>query len=121
MLDFKRLLSWQRSHALALAVSEASRGFSRRGHAHLRSQLTRAVDSISANIAEGCGSAGPRELARYFDVAIKSANETEHHLIDARDRGLLTEVQWKTLTDETVAIRKMMFVYRKKVSLTANK
>jgi four helix bundle protein len=55
------------------------------------------------------------EFARYLDIAIKSLNETEYHLIAAQDHGLLTPDQWRKLTCETIEIRKMTFGYRKKL------
>ena len=115
MQDFKHIVAWQRGHALGIAMHQLARGFGRAGHGHLRSQLTRAADGIASNIVEGCGSATRREFARYLDIAIKSANETEHHLLAARDHALISPDDWNRLTTETVTVRKMIFGYRKKV------
>jgi|SRR6476646_1509106 four helix bundle protein len=115
MRDFKRLEVWRRAHALAIAIDEISADFRRSRHGHLRSQLTRAADSIAANIAEGCGSQTKRELARYLDIAIKSATETENHLIKARDLGLISQADWLRYSNETIEIRKMAYAYRKRV------
>ena len=90
MQDFKHIRAWQRAHALAIALHKLARGFSRAGYAHLRSQLTRAADSIAATIAEGCGSETNKEFARFLDMSIKSANETEQHLLSARDLDLVS-------------------------------
>lgn len=95
-------------------------GFGRRGHAHLKSQLTRAAEGIPATIVEGCGAATKREVARYLDMAIKSANETEHHLLNARDLGLISEPEWARHSTEVVEIRKMTSAYRKKVIASAD-
>ena len=114
MRDFKGIKAWHRAHALGIAVHRLSAGFSRTGHAHLRSQLTRAADSIAANIVEGCGAATRKELARYLDIAIKSANETEHHLLSARDHNLISPDDWSRFTAETIEVRKMIFGYRKR-------
>ena len=81
----------------------------------LRSQLTRAADSIAATIVEGCGAATAREFARYLDMSIKSASETEHHLLSARDRGALSQRRWQTLSSEVVEIRRMIYAYRKRL------
>jgi hypothetical protein len=70
------------------------------------------VDSIAANIVEGCGAATRREFARFLDIAIKSANATEFHLLSARDRNLVSPDMWQTHTAETIEIRKMLFAYR---------
>jgi four helix bundle protein len=100
---------------LAIALHKVARNFSRAGHAHLRSQLTRAADGVSANIAEGCGAATNKEFARFLDISIKSANETEHHLLSARDLNLVSPDTWQKFTAETIEIRKMIHGYRKKV------
>ena len=83
--------------------------------AGLRSQLTRAADSIAATIVEGCGAESAREFARYLDMSIKSASETEYHLLSARDRRALTYERWRRLSHETVEIRRMIYAYRKRL------
>jgi four helix bundle protein len=113
--DFKRIEAWKRAHALGIAIHRLSAGFARAGHAHLRSQLTRAADSIATNIVEGCGAATRKELARFLDIAIKSANETEYHLLKARDHSLISPDDWNRFTAETIEVRKMIFGYRKQV------
>jgi len=115
MQDFKHIRAWQRSHTLAINLHKSVGHFSRAGHSHLRSQLTRAADTIASNIVEGCGAATNKEFARFLDISIKSANETEHHLLSARDLGLFKPDEWQKLSGETVEIRKMIYVYRKKI------
>jgi four helix bundle protein len=115
MQDFKQLQAWQRAHALSIMLHGLARGFTRAGHASLRAQLTRAADSIAANIVEGCGSSTRKEFARFLEIAVKSASETEHHLLLARDLRLLPPADWQRLTAETIAIRKMTHTYRKKI------
>ena len=73
MQDFKHIRAWQRAHALAIAIHKLARGFSRKGHSNLRGQLTRAAESISTNIVEGCGASTNKEFARFLGISIKSA------------------------------------------------
>lgn len=115
MQDFKNIQAWQRAHVLSIAMHRSCRGFTRAGHASLRSQLTRATESIAANIVEGCGARTRKEFARFLDIAIKSANETEHHRMTARDLSLISPDEWYRLTTETITVRKMIFGYRRKV------
>ena len=115
MQDFKHIRAWQRAHALAIAIHKQTRHFSRMGYSHLRSQLTRAADSIASNIVEGCGAATNKEFARFLDMSIKSDNELEYHLLESRDLDLLALPIWQGFNDETIEIRKMIFVYRRKV------
>ena len=115
MQDFKHIKAWQRAHALAIAIDKLTREFSRAGYAHLRSQLNKSSDSISETIVEGCGADSNQEFARFLDMAIKSANETEGRLLKAKDFGLISHDDWQRHTSETIEIRKMIFGYRKQV------
>ncbi len=115
MRDFKQLHVWQRAQALATAIHESSRRFPRRDYATLKSQLTRAAESIATNIVEGCGAATQREFGRYLDISIKSANETEHHLLCAAVRGAMPESESQSLCAEVVAIRRMVYSLRKRI------
>src|SRR5436305_14956671 len=115
MRDFKRIKAWHRAHALAIALHKRTRTFSRAGYGRLKAQLTSAADSIKDTIAEGCGAATNKEFARFLDMSIKSANETEGHLLSSRDLNLVSLDEWQTFTAETIEIRKMVYGYRKKV------
>ena len=115
MQDFKQIHTWQRAHALGIAVHKLASGFVPAGHANLRAKLTRAADSIASTIAEGCGAATRKEFARFLEMSIKSANDTEYHLLSARDLGLVSANDWQKYNAETIEIRKMTFGYRKKV------
>ena len=119
MRDFKSLKIWQRSHAMAIALHKKTRNFGRKGHSRLKKQITDAADSIHDTIAEGCGAATNKEFARFLDMSIKSLNETEGHLLSARDLELLSLGEWEKFSTETVEIRRMTYTYRKKVLQTA--
>ena len=105
---------------MAIRVHRIARGFRGNDVAGLRSQLTRAADSVAANIVEGCGAATTREFARFLDMSIKSAAEAEYHLLSARDRGAISETQWQQLSGEIVEIRRMTYSYRKKLLEDSN-
>jgi four helix bundle protein len=113
MQDFRHIKAWQRAHALAIALHKRARNFSRLGFSRLRAQLTGAADSIGDTIMEGAGAATPKEFARFLDMSIKSANETEGHLLKARDLDLFSPEEWRAFTSETIEIRKMTFSYRR--------
>lgn len=107
MQDFRHIKAWQRAHALAVALHKRTHNFSRLGYSRLRAQLTGAADSIGDTIMEGAGAATAKEFARFLDMSIKSANETEGHLLKARDLHLLSPDEWQAFTAEVVEIRKM--------------
>jgi hypothetical protein len=70
MQDFRQLLVWKRAHAFALNVRRVVETLPRTGYTDLKSQMTRASQSIVDNIVEGCGAASPRSsrlsMARWF-------------------------------------------------------
>lgn len=115
MQGFKHILAWQRGHALGIAIEKLCVGITRAGHANLRAQLGKAASSISTNIVEGAGASSNKEFPRYLGISIKSANETEHHLLVARDLGLISDQVWQKYSAETVTVRKMTYGYRKKI------
>lgn len=108
MQDFRKLRVWRKAHELVLAVHRATQSGRRKGSAALVSQLRRAAISIPANIAEGCGHSRPKELARFLQIAMASANEMEYHLLLARDLGLISSAVYERLDIESVQMKRML-------------
>jgi four helix bundle protein len=115
MQDFRRLLVWSRSHALATTIRRTVHGFRGAGYAELKSQLVSAAESIPSNVVEGCGAATSKEFARFLDISIKSTSEVEYRLELAKEYGLLPTPEWRRLSAETVEIRKMLYGLRRAV------
>jgi four helix bundle protein len=109
MQDFRNLKVWQKAHKLTLETYAVS-ATNIKGPSHfaLRDQLTRAAISVPANLAEGCGRAGDRELRRFVRVALGSASELEYHLLLARDLGLLPDAAYERLAATTVEVKRML-------------
>ena len=80
--------------------------------------MTSAAESISFNIVEGCGADSQKDFARFLDIGIKSAMELENQLKLAKDYGLLTTLDWETLSEKTIDVRRMLYGLRKKVRAT---
>jgi four helix bundle protein len=95
----EQLKAWQVSHELALAVYTATDSWPKAELFGLTSQARRAVHSVAANIAEGWAKRGRLELRRYLDISLGSRAELSYTLRLARDRNLLSEVDWKALED----------------------
>jgi four helix bundle protein len=115
MRDYKKIKAWQRGHRFMIAVHKLLRRFPRVGYGHLKAQLGKSSGSMPTNIVEGCIADSNKEFARYLAVSIRSANETEEHLLTAKDLGLLEPTKWHRFTNECTEIRKMTIAYRKKV------
>ena len=60
-------------------------------------QLVDAADSVSANVAEGCGRFNYKDNARFIRIARGSMYETKNWLRRAYRRGLLSDAQIEKL------------------------
>ena len=71
-------------------------------------QLLRAATSIGANIVEAQSSSSKREFIRFYDIALKSANETKYWLGLLRDATSIDKERIKPLLQEAEEISKML-------------
>jgi four helix bundle protein len=74
----------------------------------LTSQVRRSCSSVPANIAEGCGRGGDADFARFLQIAMGSACETEYHLILARDLSFLPEAHYRRLSADVIEVKRML-------------
>ncbi len=109
MHDFRRLEVWCRSRDLVVAVETAIRAFPRSDRGLIAAQLRRAVLSIPANIAEGCGRNSRAETIRFLRIASGSAAEAESHIEVAAAMRFLDAVRYEALIAELKAIQRMLF------------
>lgn len=120
MRDFHKLIIWQRSHQLTLAVYRISKSFPKEEIFGLISQMRRAVSSIPTNIAEGCGRASNKDFAHFLQIAIGSATEVEYQLLLAHDINYINDDDYQALTDETVVVRKMIIKYQSELKSSSS-
>lgn len=71
-------------------------------------QLIRSLTSIGANIIEAKASSSKKDFARYFDIALKSANETKYWLYLLRDLNKADRTKVQEIIDETVEIANIL-------------
>lgn len=115
MHDFRRLIVWERSRELVVALQPALRRFPREDHGVLASQLRRAALSISANIAEGCGKSSRKETIRFLQIAAGSATEMENHLLIASELSYLDRSQREALLGLTKEVQRMLHALMKRL------
>jgi four helix bundle protein len=106
--DFRQLKAWDKAHQLTLEIYRASARFPREETYGLTSQIRRASASICANLAEGCGRSGDKELARFCSIGCGSASELEYHLLLARDLQFLQAPIYEKLATDTIEIKRML-------------
>jgi len=114
--SFRDLLVWQKSHALALLVYQATAGFPRSEVFGLSSQMRRAAVSIPANIAEAFGRSTKPEKARMLNIAQGSLEELRYYLILAADLGYSID---PALPIDAEEVGRILDVYRRKIVLPA--
>jgi four helix bundle protein len=115
-MNYKELIVWQKSHALALKAIDASNLIKRSYAGELIvKQLLRAVTSIGANIAEGYGRHGGKEYIRFLQIAYGSSNEVDNWLTLLADAKLMPSETASELTQCNVEILKMLTTMIKKI------
>ena len=121
MGDFKRLAVWNKAHRLVLDIYRASVSFPQEERYGLTAQVRRAAISIPANIAEGCGRSGDRELGRFLRIALGSATEIEYHILLAKDLELLEDDLADSLAEASMEIQRMLAVLLRYLESTRTK
>lgn len=88
---FESLRVWQMAVDLSGEVSELCKVFPESERFILMSQIQRAADSVSLNIAEGSTGQSTAEFRRFLGIALRSAIEVVGCLFVGRKRGIITE------------------------------
>ena len=87
MRPYDELDAWKASHALALAIYNATKNWPRDERYGLTAQIRKAGFSIPTNIVEGRAKLGRREFRRFLDISWGSLAEVEYTLRLAKDLG----------------------------------
>lgn len=75
-----KLIAWKKADEFAYQVYLSNREFPKEEMYGITSQLRRAALSVPANIVEGCGRHGKKELKQFINVALGSQAEAEYLL-----------------------------------------
>jgi four helix bundle protein len=88
---FNQLRAWQACDFYKKAVYQLCRNGPLSRDWDRRTQLEKSVAGPPACIAEGFGRFNPADFARFVVMARSSLMESQNHLLDAVDRGHITE------------------------------
>lgn len=91
---FENLKVWEKGVDLSGEIAETIKGFPKDELFVLTSQIKRAADSISLNIAEGSTGQSTREFKKFLGYSLRSAIEVVGCIFLARRRGLFTTEQF---------------------------
>jgi four helix bundle protein len=70
MSDFKRLLVWQKAHAMSLDAYRIAGQIRGAKHTSLRNQIIKAAMSVPANIVEGSSQDSAAQFGRFLKIAL---------------------------------------------------
>lgn len=88
---FEKLIVWQKAVDLSDFVSQVTKQFPKDEIYILTSQMKRAADSVSLNIAEGSTGQSNPEFNRFLGIALRSAIEVVGCIFLAKRRGFISE------------------------------
>ena len=97
--DFTNMPVWQKSVELLLKIYRITKHFPPEEKFGLTSDMRRAANSISHNIAEGFGRYEPRDKTRFYKISRGSGYEIMSQSIVANKLGYIKE---KNILDEII-------------------
>lgn len=107
--DFRSLTVWQKSRELTKEIYKAANSFPDFEKYGLQSQLTRAMTSIGANVAEGNIMIYRKKELSFMNNALGSAGEVRHWLTVCLDCNYITEETYKLLDYKIEEIIKLLY------------
>ncbi len=96
---FEQLQVWQSGNELSDKINMVCKNFPKDELFILTSQIKRAADSVSLNIAEGSTGQSNSEFNRFLGYALRSAIEVVSCLYLAKNRKYIQENEFKELYD----------------------
>ena len=90
-LKFEGLKVWQKAIDISVEIHKLTKTFPKDEMFVLSSQIKRASDSISLNIAEGSQGQCNPEMAKFLSYAIISCSEVINFLYLAEERNLISD------------------------------
>lgn len=84
----------------------------------LGSQIIRSGFSVVLNIAEGSGKSSDKDLNRFIDISIGSANEVLASMDVLKDNNFITETQFKGIYDKIYSICSQLGGFKKKLTVS---
>ena len=104
--SFEDLDVWQHSLRLSVNIYKITRSFPKDELYGLTSQMRRAANSISANIAEGYGRRNKAEKAQFYKVAYGSLLEVKSFIYLSEKLSFIDEAGTKDILSGIVTIQK---------------
>lgn len=110
---FEKLEVWQESIELTGLIHDLTLKFPKEELYVLASQIKRAADSVSLNIAEGSTGQSNPEFSKFLGYSIRSGIEVVSCLYIAQKRKIISEEDFKVIYDFTDKLVKRIQALRK--------
>lgn len=120
MKDFRTLNVWQKSHTLTVSIYLKTKDFPKEELYGIISQLRRASSSIPTNIAEGCGRGSDKDFAKFVQIAIGSASESEYLILLSKELGYINNEDFNDLNEKICEIKRMLTSLNKNLRKTTD-
>ena len=111
--SFEKLKVWQEAINFSLSIYEQTKNFPIEEKYGITSQLKRASNSISANIAEGTARITNKYKAHFSTIAFSSTMEVLNHIILCNKLGFLSDEIYTSLREKIYKISNMLNALRK--------
>jgi four helix bundle protein len=115
MFKFENLEVWKKSIELVVKVESVVKKFPKEEIYLLTSQMKRACDSISLNIAEGSQGQSNPEFSRFLGYAMRSCIEVVGCIYIAQARKIIDEEDFISIYDDCETLVKMIQSLRNKI------
>ena len=108
MFNPYNLTTYKQAKELTSIIYKLLKNFPKDERYCIVSQLKRAVLSIGANIAEGCGRNSKAETLHFFNIALGSLFEVKYFLETSRNLNYLTEEDFSTVFPLATSLSKQL-------------
>lgn len=112
---FEDLRVWQQAVELSGIVDDISKKFPKEELYVLTSQIKRAADSVSLNIAEGSTGQTNPEFKRFLGISIRSGIEVIGCIYLAKRRKIISEEDFNIIYSETDQLIKSIQALRNSI------
>lgn len=108
MRNFREYEIWINAIEIADVVYRVTDNFHVTQRYSLSTQLQRAVVSIASNIAEGSSRVSEKDFARFLEISLGSAYETESQLVIAFKRNYIEEEIYNQINEDLILLQKQI-------------